>query len=241
MTDIEAEILPWDSAFFGCTVARAGGRLDAARADGLVAWCRAAGVDWLYFLAVADDPATVRVAQAKGFDLVDIRLELEAEVTHTAPAHVPGFVLRLATEADEESLVAIAAEVHSNSRFFADSRVPRDRARELYATWIRRSRRGELADAVLVAESEGRASAYITGAVEAPGHGSIGLLGVGPAARNRGVAQVLVNGMLQHLCNRGVRLVSVVTQGQNIAAQRVYQRCGFLTRSVKLWYHRWFT
>jgi hypothetical protein len=34
--------------------------------------------------------------------------------------------------------------------------------------------------------------------------------------------------------------VNVVTQGRNSKAQRLYERCGFLTRSVQLWYHRWF-
>ncbi len=34
--------------------------------------------------------------------------------------------------------------------------------------------------------------------------------------------------------------VNVVTQGKNIPAQRAYQRCGFITRSVELWFHKWF-
>jgi ribosomal protein S18 acetylase RimI-like enzyme len=33
--------------------------------------------------------------------------------------------------------------------------------------------------------------------------------------------------------------VSVVTQGRNVAAQRLYQRAGFVTASTQLWYHRW--
>jgi hypothetical protein len=32
----------------------------------------------------------------------------------------------------------------------------------------------------------------------------------------------------------------VVTQGHNVAAQRVYQREGFLTKTVSLVYHQWF-
>jgi ribosomal protein S18 acetylase RimI-like enzyme len=37
----------------------------------------------------------------------------------------------------------------------------------------------------------------------------------------------------------GVEVVSVVTQARNVRAQRLYQRYGFTTRSVKLWFHRW--
>ena len=28
--------------------------------------------------------------------------------------------------------------------------------------------------------------------------------------------------------------------GRNLAAQRLYQRSGFVTASLQLWYHRWF-
>jgi ribosomal protein S18 acetylase RimI-like enzyme len=37
----------------------------------------------------------------------------------------------------------------------------------------------------------------------------------------------------------GVQRVSVVTQGRNVAAQKLYQSCGFTTCSVQLWYHWW--
>jgi hypothetical protein len=39
---------------------------------------------------------------------------------------------------------------------------------------------------------------------------------------------------------RGASVLTVATQARNIAAQRLYQRAGFLTSSVRVWYHRWF-
>ena len=36
------------------------------------------------------------------------------------------------------------------------------------------------------------------------------------------------------------RRITVVTQGRNARAQRLYQRAGFVTESVRLWFHRWF-
>jgi dTDP-4-amino-4,6-dideoxy-D-galactose acyltransferase len=39
---------------------------------------------------------------------------------------------------------------------------------------------------------------------------------------------------------QGVTEVTVVTQGRNIEAQRLYQKCGFLSRAIYYWYHKWF-
>jgi ribosomal protein S18 acetylase RimI-like enzyme len=36
-----------------------------------------------------------------------------------------------------------------------------------------------------------------------------------------------------------MRVATVVTQGRNIASQRLYQKHGFVTQSIQLWYHRW--
>ena len=44
---------------------------------------------------------------------------------------------------------------------------------------------------------------------------------------------------LDWFATQGVEKVTVVTQGRNGAAQRLYQRCGFVTGSIHLWYHKW--
>ena len=35
--------------------------------------------------------------------------------------------------------------------------------------------------------------------------------------------------------------IRVVTQGRNVAAQRLYQKCGFASSSMEIWFHRWFS
>ena len=59
-------------------------------------------------------------------------------------------------------------------------------------------------------------------------------------SRGRGGGSALVQGALAWFADRGVTQVLVVTQGRNVGAQRLYQKAGFLTRKVELWYHRWF-
>ena len=40
--------------------------------------------------------------------------------------------------------------------------------------------------------------------------------------------------------SEGAQKVTVVTQGKNRAAQRLYQQCGFLSRDLQRWYHKWY-
>jgi hypothetical protein len=43
------------------------------------------------------------------------------------------------------------------------------------------------------------------------------------------------------MLNRGVKRVSVITQGRNYGAQRLYQQAGFLPDKMEIYYHRWFS
>jgi GNAT superfamily N-acetyltransferase len=236
------ERLPWDSAFFGVPVARVGGgTIDTEICGNVIEWCSSEAIRLLYFLADDHVPSWA-VASNAGFRLVDIRVEMVLDRTWPrlpAAATVAGVLLREATTRDLEDLLPIAESVHTDSRFFADTTVPRDRAQALFAYWLRRSVERAIADVVFVADLDGRAVAYLTAKV-ADGVGNIGLVGVGEPARGRGVGLALVQRALEWFVASGAREVNVVTQGRNIMAQRVYQRCGFLTRSTRLWFHRWF-
>ena len=233
--------LPWDSQFFGFTVGQVvGGTLDLPRSRAILDWCTAEEVTLLYFLA-DDDVSSWAVAAEAGFRAVDLRVELVLDrAWPRLPAAVPlaPLVLREATEGDLGELLPIAASVHTDSRFFADPLVPRRQAQDLFRLWLRRSVEHAIADVVFVADLEGQAAGYLT-ATLADGAGRIGLVGVGEGARGRGIGLAMVQHALAWFAAGGAREVSVVTQGRNILAQRVYQRCGFLTNAVRVWFHRW--
>lgn len=243
MSATPGRLLAWDSDFFGCRVARAdAARLTPESLAELLDWCRRESVDWLYFLADADDDVTVTVAEGAGFHQVDVRIELELDLRDwPRPEAGAASRVRPARESDLARLRPIAAAGHTDGRYFFDSRVPAERARALYETWIERSVTHGFADVVLVSEVDGRACGYITGRIGTDGTASIGLIGVGPEARGRGVGTELVNALLDWASRSGATRVTVVTQGRNATAQRLYQRCGFRTRTLQLWYHHWLT
>ena len=110
----------------------------------------------------------------------------------------------------------------------------------MYETWTEKSCHG-YADAVLVAEMNGQAAGYISCHLLDGAEGNIGLVGIGAEWRGMGLGTALVNTGLRWFADQGVTRATVVTQGRNWQAQRLFQRSGFMTRTVQLWYHRWFT
>lgn len=230
--------LEWDSEFFGVRVARVQvSRLAPDTASAIVEWCRANTIDLLYFLADSDDPPTVRLAEDRGFRLVDLRVTLDRALD--GALRPPAYAVRAAQNSDLPALRAMARAGFRQSRFYADPLIPAGRADALYEIWVEK-RMNDPASHVLVVDANGAAVGFIT-CLCAGALGTIDLFGVGEAARGRGIGQALVQGALAWFAGQGAQRASVVTQGRNIAAQRLYQRSGFTTSAVQLWYHRWFT
>jgi GNAT superfamily N-acetyltransferase len=234
-----AEMLAWDSEFFGVRVARvAGTTLSTEGAKRLLSWCEAERVELLYFLADLE-PATIREAETAGFGLMDVRVELSA-ATAVLGAGAGSQACRLFRPGDLERLRPIAREAHQDSRFFADPRIPAVRSAELFVRWLERDvALGDEGWAGVV-ESGGHASGYVTVAIDAEGLGWIRLIAVAAGTRGGGLGRALVAGAGRWLADHGVRETRVVTQGRNVSAQRLYQHAGFRTVAVHLWYHKWF-
>ena len=230
------EELPWDSKFFGVSIARAlPAQLDEPTCDGVLEWCRDHAVDCLYFLATPDDAATIGLLDEAGFQLVGVRVTLARQAS-AGPSDVRGHVRR-AVEGDIPALREIASSAHRDTRFHADGHFDPARCDELYATWIENSVRG-YADHVLVAERDNAPVGYLT--LHAGRTARIGLFAVHEQHRHQGVGRDLLRRAAQMVAEEGVTETSVVTAGRNIAALSLYKAEGFTTIDVALWYHRWF-
>jgi len=231
--------LPWDTDLFGVRIGRvAGERLTEPLAAEIDRWAERERLACLYFLADPSDARTVRIAEARSYRLVDERVTLARSLPAGLVPDESTWGVRPATLADSDSLKAIARLAHTDSRFFADGRFPRERAADLYATWIEKSLKGDAA-IVFTAEMNGRSAGYVSCHWDSAEEGRIGLVGVAAEARGMGLATALLRAALDWFEKAGVRRVSVVTQGRNAGALRLYTRCGFSIVSIRHWYHRW--
>lgn len=240
--DSLVRLLTWDSDFFGVRIASINGnRLSMEEEIAIKAWCLENRIDCLYFLADPSETSTIRLAEESGFHLVDIRVTLNRKISAMPSVWQPEAPsIRLAEASDIQDLRPIAAINHRDSRFYHDGGFPLERCDELYSTWIEKSCAG-FAEAVLVSAPAGVAVGYLSCHLRDTGIGQIGLVGVSSGCQGKGLGKQLLDESLRWFAAVGVDRVAVVTQGRNIAAQRLYQRMGFITESVQLWYHKWFS
>lgn len=236
--------LTWDSQFFDRRIGRlalvpedpAGWRVVDADA-------RKQGLECVYLLVDIQDTAAVAAAQQAGFSMVDIRLTLSREIageTFAIPELPPGASLRPANPEDLPILQAIARQSHTDTRFFSDTHFDPLRSAEMYAVWIA-SYLEEAANVIVwTAIQGGAAQGYLTCRVTGQS-GRIGLVGLAPQARGKGLGTALLLKGLDWFASQGARQVEVVTQGRNLPAQRLYQRGGFRSAGVQLWFHKWYT
>jgi dTDP-4-amino-4,6-dideoxy-D-galactose acyltransferase len=233
-------LLDWDTNFFGFPIARVNGsQLNSTISENILRWCAENNIRCLYFLADADHPQTVRLAELHGFYLTDIRMELERRLEGISLPNETATGIRLAVGEDLPALLAIAGSAYQDSRFYHDGHFSGRQCDQLYRAWIENSLNG-FAQVVLVLGNPGNPMGFITCNTSENSIGSISLLGVSSTSRGQGVGQKLIDASLAWFKKIGMLSVEVVTQGRNIAAQRLYQRNGFITKEMKLWYHKWF-
>lgn len=233
--------LPWDSSFFGRKIARVQPTtVNKNRIEEALHWSATERVDCLYFLCDTADPASASLAESHGFNMMDVKVTKEFSIASvTDRSNFSGTAdVRRAISRDVPTLKTIAKVSHRDSRFYADQHFDRLRCAALYETWIEKSCNG-WADIVFVACVDEEAVGYISCHQDQPGLGHIGLAAVASRAQGHGLGKSLVYESLSWFANHDAAKVTVVTQGRNVSAQRLYESCGFLTRNVQLWYHRW--
>jgi spore coat polysaccharide biosynthesis predicted glycosyltransferase SpsG/GNAT superfamily N-acetyltransferase len=234
----------WDTSFFGTKIAYlTPQRLTEPMIQYALQRCRLWNIECLYYLSDCHHAQSVALAEQYGFHFVDIRLTFEYDLVKNGLPNQPSVgdvVMRPHRLGDVPALKKIARTAYLDSRYYFDQRFPEERCEAFYVEWIEKSCYGYV-DKVLVAELDGQPVGFITCRVKSPFVGTIELVGVDSKWRGKGLGVAVVEAALQWFADRGIERVTVVTQGRNYAAQRLYQHCGFLTESTQLWYHKWFS
>jgi ribosomal protein S18 acetylase RimI-like enzyme len=232
--------LDWDSDFFGIPIGRIDLPPDAGRTDieAALRATREVGLACLYAEAPFGSPLAVAVGGLPGATLTDVKTTL---VRSVRPDKNRDFEegIRLGAEPEDRSrLEEIVEQVALMSRFRHDPRFGEPAARRLYREWLRRSLDEGYADEILVSGRDGGAVGFLTLNRKAEGP-AIDLLGVHAAERGRGWGGRLIRAAVARAAVAGASQLSVVTQGHNVEALRLYIRNGFNIATAYLFFHLW--
>jgi hypothetical protein len=163
--------LDWDTEQFGIPAARldlleTSGSYTDARAHNrellraVLAECREGGIRHLSARVDTGDLATIPALEEAGFELIDgIQTFLLRIKGNPMPAPAG---TRLFEPGDLPEILEIGRTAFFFDRFHADPALPAVVADRVNETWTRNCCLGSAADAVVVAEEEGRVASYVT-------------------------------------------------------------------------------
>jgi dTDP-4-amino-4,6-dideoxy-D-galactose acyltransferase len=236
---MDYRLLSYDTHLLGAKVVTiSASELDAERLASILTELRGADVALAYW-AAARQLSDARV-EALGGRLVDRKVTFAMALRDSKRGDVamPVGVAPYDTSMPVADLERLALQCGEHSRFRVDPRFPRDKFVALYTTWIHRSLCKELADEVLTI----RQGQHVVGMVTLSNEndrGNIGLIAVDESCRGKGYGEMLVRAAQVWFVAQGLAACQVVTQADNLAACRLYAKCGYTVERTEYYYHFW--
>lgn len=221
--------LAWENAFFGCHSALLELQGDTALDVTLLDSYRLVQVKVL-----AQQSAELDALTALGFRLVEGEADCVLGIT---PVERPTGI-RIARAEHIPALRRVAKEAFTWSRFRAPWYAPGDSGR-FYAQWVENAVLGTFDHQCLLAVDErGTLQGFVSLRELGDGTARIGLLAVVPDAQGLGIGQRLMTAANDWCRARRLTRLHVATQLGNIAALRLYLRCGGVIERTAYWLYR---
>jgi dTDP-4-amino-4,6-dideoxy-D-galactose acyltransferase len=234
--------MEWDSDFFNSNIAYLSSICLTKNIENYVKnFTKINDIELIQFRCNCHDINSVQIAEKNLYSFVDIRLTMEKSIDENSFASETkkGIYLRRAVEADIASVVQCGSEIYYSSRYYYDKNFDTEKVDDFYSGWIKKSILGSFDDFCYALYDDYNPIGFCSIKLNNKYSASIGLLGINPNYSKLGLGIYMLNKVIEALYEDGVTYISVVTQGRNYQAQRLYQRCGFITKSTELWYHKW--
>lgn len=232
------KILDWDSSFFGFPVAQiTEENLSEKEFKNIMDKIKTEGVKLIYWSFPEDNKEAEKLATKYKGELVDNKVTFIQSLENFQPIK-EGAISEYQKDTPEEKLINIAIQSGIYSRFNKDKKIGKAKFEALYKLWITNSVNKKNADIVLVSTHDNEISGFVT--VKKNGNNSIiGLIAVDTEHRGKKIGTSLINTALTWAKEQGCKTAQVGTQKENIAACRLYEKCGYQIKSIEKFYHFW--
>jgi dTDP-4-amino-4,6-dideoxy-D-galactose acyltransferase len=236
------QILSWDSDFFGFGVGRILPlRLTCEELKGTLVSMKKENVTLVYWPSDPDDPDSQEAARKHGGFLADKKItyvidleKIPKQLVEEPDSGVKEYT-RMETTDDLDNL---AIQSGICSRYKVDPNIPAEHFEKLYKLWILKSVNRTLAENVFVSMDGEKIVGMVTVGMK-NGRGDIGLVAIHESMRGKNVGVKLTRAAQKWAVGKGCRYAQVVTQGNNLAACKLYEKCGYRVESIVNFYHIW--
>lgn len=235
------QILELDSEIFGYPVAKiVPDRLSPSELKQVIYCLKKENVRLAYWASNPNDEGSQRAARLHHGLMADKKVTFVVDI-----GQIPEWSARINWDIEEyadnipsTNMEKLAIQIGKHSRFGADPRIPEDKLIDMYKRWIRNSVNRQIADAVFVARQSGKVVGMVTVGKKNE-RGDIGLMAVDPDVRGENLGVALVSTAQDWARRKGFGFAQVVTQGENIAACKLYEKCGYHIDKIEFFYHFW--
>lgn len=228
-----------DSKRFGIRVFR--GRADnvEAAAD-LLQFARSTDLDLLIVRCPVESVAAAQTLERAGALLTDTLVYYRGSTSGFALSPTPSPRVRLCQEADCAALEAIARASFAGffGHYHADPRLDPTAATEGYVEWAS-SALSDASAVVLVSETDGHLSGFLTAKRLDAKIWEILLNGVAPEFQRKGIYAALFREIGCRARAQGASELLVSTQLANLAPQKVWTRAGLVLDHALYTFHWW--
>ena len=235
------QILDLDSEIFGFPVAKLiPDKLTPGELEQVIHCLKKEKVRLAYWASDPNDKGSQQAARLYHGFLADKKVTFMVDVRRI-PERSAGMDWNIKEYADSlpsANMEKLAIQIGKYSRFGVDPRIPEDNLIDMYKRWIRNSVNRQIADAVFVAYQSGKVVGMVT-VGNKNDRGDIGLMAVDPDVRGENLGVALVSTAQDWARRKGFRFAQVVTQGENIAACKLYKKCGYQIDKIEFFYHFW--
>lgn len=229
--------LDWDSNFFGFDVGSIEGTVfDERDMREIEALIEENNCTLCYYSTPKELPLFALQDNVLDFSLVDRKITYSKAINPQLEIASP--ISNAHHRESEHKLIDLAIQSGQYSRFNVDKRITTEKFEEMYGLWIKNSLYEDLANEVLTYQLNGEVAGFVT-IGEKKNRADIGLIAVDRAFRGKGIGKLLMNSAEKWCSNLKHETIQVVTQGDNIPAQKLYESCGYEIESEEMIYHIW--
>ena len=236
------QILSWDSEFFGYKVGRIlPFRLTPEELKRTLVSLKNENVTLVYWPSDPNDSGSQEAVREMDGFLADKKTTYVIDLEHIRKQLIEepiiGIKEYVSMETNDE-LYDLAIQSGIFSRYNVDPNIGKEHFEKLYKLWILKSVNKTLAEKVFVSMDKDNIGGMVTVGMK-NGRGDIGLIAVNERMRGKNVGVNLTRSAQKWAIGKGCRYAQVVTQGDNLAACKLYEKCGYHVESIVNFFHFW--